>query len=185
MGFGAYQYANEFTDYRKEAEEGGPPEALYFIEVVDVTATTSTAGKPILKWKLRILAPSHAGRILWKNHSIHNDNRDTRAKLMRMLAEDLAVCKFAYSGLQDLDNPSRLAELLGVVIEAELKYTENKRDPTRPYQNVYFKRRLTDEEGTALVEGDGRPVPVSVVANGNGAAPRAAAGATLTDDVPF
>ena len=47
------------------------PDGRYHVQVEHVELTTGAgAGPPLLKWKLRVRAPTGAGALLWKHHLV-------------------------------------------------------------------------------------------------------------------
>jgi len=53
----------------EEREFEAVPDGKYQVNVDRVELTRAqTSGNPMLKWTLRILAPTHKGRLLWRNN---------------------------------------------------------------------------------------------------------------------
>jgi hypothetical protein len=114
------------------------PDGRYQVRVEHVELTTAHSGRPILKWRLRVYAPSCAGSVLWKNHSVTTDN-------LGWLKHDLRLCGLELDRLSDL--PDNLARL----IDVELDVSKRTRGG---WDNVYFNRRL---DHTDRRQGSGTP----------------------------
>jgi hypothetical protein len=127
------QFDDDFT--RAEVQDGefeAIPDGKYQVAVdrVELTRARST-GNPMLKWALRILAPSHKGRLLWRNNVIGS------AENMKWLKTDLHLCGLELQKLSDL--PASLERLLSVTLEVT-KRTKGENE------NVYFNRRIVLED---------------------------------------
>jgi hypothetical protein len=110
------------------------PDGKYQVKVEAVELVRSkTANNPMLKWKLRILAPSHQGRFLWRNNVIGS------AENLKWLKTDLATCGLHLKKLSDL--PAHLRDLLDVNLEVTKKTKGTN-------ENIYFNRLLVLAEGT-------------------------------------
>jgi hypothetical protein len=102
------------------------PDGRYHVRVERVELATAQSGRPILKWRLRVCAPSCAGSVLWKNHLVIPEN-------FGWLKHDLRLCGLELDRLSDL--PDSLERLIDVELEVS-KRTRGRWD------NVYFNRRL-------------------------------------------
>lgn len=105
---------------------------LVRIEHVEITRG-KRSGHALLKWRLRILGPTFAGRLLWHNHVL------TTTLGLRWLKHDLDVCGLELLKLSDL--PTHTERLLGL----ELEITQRTRGP---WSNLYFNRRLPSRESS-------------------------------------
>jgi hypothetical protein len=92
----------------------------------------------MLKWTLKIIAPTHAGRLLWRNNVMASKEN------IKWLKNDLHVCGVELEKLSDL--PNRLDELLDLTLEV----TKRARGEN---ENVYLNRRIEIDAG----DGDGEP----------------------------
>jgi len=117
-------FQNETPDERGERED--VPDGKYQVAVERVELTQSSAGNPMLKWKLRILAPRFQNRILWRN-SVFTHNT------LKYVKTDLHLC-----GL-DLQKLSELPDHLEKLIEVKLEVTKKTRGDN---ENIYFNRRI-------------------------------------------
>ena len=109
------------------------PDGKYQVNVERVELTRAqTSGIPMLKWTLRILAPTHKGRLLWRNNVIA-----TRENI-RWLKADLYTCGLDLENISDL--PGHLEKLIGVKLEVT-KRTRGENE------NIYFNRRIVLEDG--------------------------------------
>ncbi len=135
------RFDNEFAEAPVEEKAESVPDGKYQVNVDKVEITTAkTSGNPMLKWTLRILAPSYRNRLLWRNNVMA-----TRENI-RWLKNDLHVCGLDLQRLSDL--PANLEKLLDVKLEVTKR---TKGDS----ENVYFNRRLVlDERATAAGGGD-------------------------------
>jgi hypothetical protein len=103
----------------------------YTVRVEDLEiATARTSSRTLLKWKLRILGPTFAGRLLWRNNVL------ATGPSLRWLKQDLHTCGLQLDRLSDL--PDHLDQLVGL----ELSVTQRTNGDRR---NVYFNRRLTPD----------------------------------------
>ena len=113
----------------EEKKEFEPvPDGKYQVNVEKVEITTAkTSGNTLLKWTLKILAPHHRGRLLWRNNVMA-----TRENI-KWLKNDLHVCGLDLAKLSDL--PAHLEALLDVKLEVTKR---TKGDS----ENVYLNRRI-------------------------------------------
>jgi hypothetical protein len=110
-------FDDEFTG-TEEVDRDRPdvPDGKYQVVVDRVELTRAkSSGNPMLKWTLRILAPRHAGRLLWRNSVIKPGN------CMRWLKTDLKTCGLELERLSDLAH--YLGKLVGVGLEITKKTT--------------------------------------------------------------
>ncbi len=108
------------------------PDGKYQVVVDTVEmAKSQTSGNPMLKWKLKVIAPSHVGGIIWRNNVIGSDSN------VRWLKNDLHVC-----GL-DLDEIKELPAKLGTLLNVALEVTKKTRGEN---ENVYINRRITTDQ---------------------------------------
>ena len=115
------------------------PDGKYQVKVDRVELTRSeTSGNPMLKWALKILSPTHKGRLLWRNNVIASKDN------VKWLKQDLYTCGLQMDKLSDL--PGKLETLLDVGLEVT-KRTKNE------FENIYFNRRivLSDEDAAAPI----------------------------------
>jgi len=92
----------------------------------------------MLKWKLKVIAPSHVGGIIWRNNVIGSDSN------VRWLKNDLHVCGLDLDEIKEL--PAKLEKLLNVALEVTKKTRgEN--------ENVYINRRIiTDRPASGNID---------------------------------
>jgi hypothetical protein len=112
----------------KDREFETVPDGKYQVNVERVELTRAkTSGNPMLKWTLRILAPTHKGRLLWRNNVMVSSMN------IKWLKQDLHICGLKLAKLSDL--PGHLKQLNDIKLEV------NKR--TRgENENIYFNRRI-------------------------------------------
>jgi hypothetical protein len=121
----------------EEREFEDIPDGKYQVNVEKAELTRSqTSGNPMLKWTLKILGPKFAGRLLWRNNVITNDN-------LKWLKTDLHTCGVTLAKLSEL--PSRLSDLLDVKLEV----TKRTRGES---ESVYLNRRIVIEDARAVDE---------------------------------
>ena len=132
------QFDDDFVSADVEEKEFEPvPDGKYQVKVDRVELTRSeTSGNPMLKWALKILGPTHKGRLLWRNNVIASKDN------VKWLKQDLYTCGLQMDKLSDL--PGKLETLLDVGLEVT-KRTKNE------FENIYFNRRivLSDEDAAA------------------------------------
>lgn len=104
------------------------PDGKYQVVVDRVELTASkTSDKPMLKWALKIIAPNHVGRLLWRNNMIAS------ADNIKWLKNDLLTCGMKLGKLSEL--PENIEKLLDVKIEVTVRTRgEN--------QNIYFNKLI-------------------------------------------
>lgn len=104
------------------------PDGKYqvIVERVELSRAKSS-GNPMLKWTLKILAPTHAGRLLWRNNVMASKEN------IKWLKNDLHTCCLELEKLSDL--PERLNDLLDLTLEVT-KRTRGENE------NIYLNRRI-------------------------------------------
>lgn len=136
------QFDDDFVSADVEEKDfEAVPDGKYQVKVDRVELTRSeTSGNPMLKWALKILGPTHKGRLLWRNNVIASKDN------VKWLKQDLYTCGLQMDKLSDL--PGKLETLLDVGLEVT-KRTKNE------FENIYFNRRivLSDEDAAALSAG--------------------------------
>ena len=132
------QFDDDFVSANVEERDfEAVPDGKYQVKVDRVELTRSeTSGNPMLKWALKILGPTHKGRLLWRNNVIASEDN------VKWLKQDLYTCGLQMDKLSDL--PGKLETLLDVGLEVT-KRTKNE------FENIYFNRRivLSDEDAAA------------------------------------
>ena len=132
------QFDDDFVSADVEEKDfEAVPDGKYQVKVDRVELTRSeTSGNPMLKWALKILGPTHKGRLLWRNNVIASKDN------VKWLKQDLYTCGLQMDKLSDL--PGKLETLLDVGLEVT-KRTKNE------FENIYFNRRivLSDEDAVA------------------------------------
>jgi len=132
------QFDDDFVSVDVEEKDfEAVPDGKYQVKVDRVELTRSeTSGNLTLKWALKILGPTHKGRLLWRNNVIASKDN------VKWLEQDLYTCGLQMDKLSDL--PGKLETLLDVGLEVT-KRTYNK------FENIYFIRRivLSDEDAAA------------------------------------
>ena len=132
------QFDDDFVSADVEEKDfEAVPDGKYQVKVDRVELTRSeTSGNPMLKWALKILGPTHKGRLLWRNNVIASKDN------VKWLKQDLYTCGLQMDKLSDL--PGILETLLDVGLEVT-KRTKNE------FENIYFNRRivLSDEDAAA------------------------------------
>jgi len=104
------------------------PDGKYqvMVERVELSRAKSS-GNPMLKWTLKILAPTHAGRLLWRNNVMASKEN------IKWLKNDLHTCGLELEKLSDL--PERLNDLLDLTLEVT-KRTRGENE------NIFLNRRI-------------------------------------------
>jgi hypothetical protein len=123
--------SNELSDFdeipaAEDSDFTSVPDGKYTCSVERVELTRTKTGLPMLRWSLRILGPSHQGRMLFKNSVIAE-------KSVGYLKRDLRRCGLELPKFSDL--PDHLSELLDVVLEVN-KVTKGENE------NLFLNKRL-------------------------------------------
>lgn len=103
------------------------PDGRYQVVVDRVELVRTTKGDPMLKWTLRILGPTHQGRLLWRNNVMATEQN------VRWLKRDLYTCELRLARISEL--PANLEKLLDIKLEVTKK-TQGEFDA------VYLNRRI-------------------------------------------
>ena len=104
------------------------PDGKYQVMVEHVELSRAkSSGNPMLKWTLKILAPTHAGRLLWRNNVMASKEN------IKWLKNDLHTC-----GLE-LEKLSDLSERLNDLLDLTLEVTKRTRGEN---ENIYLNRRI-------------------------------------------
>ena len=123
-----HDYAEAPVEDRSQEVPDGRYQVL--VERVYLTKARST-GNPLLRWTLRILGPTHSGRLLFRNNVMLSKEN------LRWLKSDLHTCGLELGRLSDLAN--QLESLLDVRLEV-VKRTRGDN------VSVYFNRQLRADE---------------------------------------
>ena len=108
------------------------PDGKYQVRVDTVELTRTQKGDPMLKWKLRIVGPSHGGRILWRNNVMASPDN------IRWLKKDLYASDVKLARISEL--PANLERLLDIHLEV-VKKTRGEFDA------IYFNKRIRTAAG--------------------------------------
>jgi len=113
------QFDDDFvTADVEEKDFEAVPDGKYQVKVDRVELTRSeTSGNPMLKWALKILGPTHKGRLLWRNNVIASKDN------VKWLKQDLYTCGLQMDKLSDL--PGKLETLLDVGLEVTKRTKTN------------------------------------------------------------
>lgn len=151
------EFANAPTEDPDKKDYGeDPPDGKYQVIVDTVNLTTSQAGNLMLKWYLKILGPTQAGRMLFKNHMLSTkENIEWLKKDLFTVNPDSATWKLS-------ELRAHLAALLDVTLEVQQK-TKNE------FKNLYINKRIE-------VDATSTPTGMGVVTVTNSA---------TSDDLPF
>ena len=136
------QFDDDYESAEVEDREFEPvPDGKFQVRVQSVELTRAkSSGNPMLKWTLKILAPTHAGRLLWRNNVMASKEN------IKWLKNDLHVCGLEIEKLSEL--PERLDDLLDLTLEVT-KRTRGENE------NIYLNRRIEIDAG----DGDGDSEP--------------------------
>ena len=122
------EFRSETLAERSDADSVPDGKYQVVVEKVEITEAHTT-GNPMLKWMLRILAPSHVNELMWRN-SVFTPNT------LKFVKTDLHICGLDLEKLSDL--PKSLSKLLDVKLEVTRK---TKGDNT----NIYFNSRIVND----------------------------------------
>ena len=131
-----------FDDVYKESEVSNDefetiPDGKYQAEVDRVELVRTTKGDPMLKWALRVLGPTHAGRLLWRYNVMATDEN------IRWLKKDLVACGIRLTRLSEL--PASLERLLDIRLDVTKR---TKGDFESIYINKLIKGAGDADKGT-------------------------------------
>ena len=122
-------------DFRSEtpaelSDRESVPDGKYQVVVEKVEITEAhTTGNPMLKWTLRVLAPRHVNRLMWRNSVF-------TANTLKFVKTDLHICGLDLEKLSDL--PRNLSKLLDVKLEVTKKTKGDN-------ENIFFNRRIESD----------------------------------------
>jgi hypothetical protein len=132
------QFDEGFQNEHAEQRDESVPDGKYQVNVEKVElAETQSTGNPMLKWALRIIAPTSINRLLWRNSVITHNT-------LKFLKTDLHICGLDLEKLSDLQK--NLAKLLDVKLEVT-KRTKGDNE------NIFFNRRITVDSAMKPVKG--------------------------------
>lgn len=138
--FDLAQFDDDFSQAEVEEREfEDVPDGRYqtVVDRVELTRAKSS-GNPMLKWTLRILGPTHEGRLLWRHNVIVTPEN------IKWLKTDLHTCGLELEKLSDL--PSNLEKLLDTKVEIQ-KRTRGENT------NVFINKRIvTGDSGTKTAQ---------------------------------
>ncbi len=121
-----FDEAYEQADVQDDAFEP-VPDGRYQVVVDRIELVRTSNGDPMLKWCLRVLGPTHAGRLLWRYNVLSSDEN------RRWLKKDLLRCGVQLTRLSEL--PANLERLLDLRLDVNKK---TKGD----FESVYIDRRI-------------------------------------------
>jgi hypothetical protein len=106
------------------------PDGKYQVVVEKVEiAEAHTTGNPMLKWTLRVLAPRHVNRLMWRNSVF-------TANTLKFVKTDLHIC-----GL-DLEKLSELPKHIHLLLDVKLEVTKKTKGDN---ENIYFNSRIVND----------------------------------------
>ncbi len=128
--FDLAQWDEDFVNAPIEDREmDSVPDGKYQVVVDRVELTKSqNTNNTMLKWKLKVLGPKHAGAIIWRNNVLASKSN------VKWLKNDLHVCGLDIEKLSEL--PANMKRLLDVRLEVT-KRTKGENE------NVYFNRLIS------------------------------------------
>ncbi|MCC6363123.1 MAG: DUF669 domain-containing protein [Bryobacterales bacterium] len=121
-------YSSEQPEERGDFESVPDGKYQVTVEKVELTEAQST-GNPMLKWKLRVIAPKFVNRVIWRNSVITHNT-------LKYLKTDLHACGLDIDKLSDL--PKHLKKLLDVKLEVTKKTKGDN-------ENVFFNSRIQND----------------------------------------
>ena len=130
---------NEYSDSKPPGNDFDPvPDGTYQARVHKVSLDRIKE-YILLKWQLKIINGTCAGRVMFKTNFINEGQ-------LGYLKADLSRCGVNLELLHDL--PDRLKDLLDVVVEVQQK-TSTKTDKNgEPYVNTYINRMVGEPKQT-------------------------------------
>ena len=116
------------------------PDGKYQVIVDRVELTRSqTSGNPMLKWGLKVIAPAHRGRFLWRNNVIGSPEN------IKWLKQDLITCGLQLTKLSEL--PANLDKLKGIALEV----TKRTRGENT---NIYLNKKIQLSAEATMQDGE-------------------------------
>jgi len=113
------------------------PDGVYHCSVHTVEIKTSKAGNLMLAWQLKVIGPSHKGRMIFRLNMISGDPRR-----LAYLRKDLSTCGI------DPGKISTLRDRLELLLDRQL---EVKVQTQGQYRNVYINRLISAPKADASV----------------------------------
>jgi hypothetical protein len=134
-------FDEEYEGYEATDSEFEPvPDGKYQVKVETVELTRTQKGDPMLKWMLRIVGPTHQGRVLWRNNVMATPEN------IRWLKKDLFACEVKLARISEL--PANL----GLLLDLHLEVTKKTRGE---FDSVFINKRihtLAGAEGAQATE---------------------------------
>lgn len=156
----AYERADVSDDEFESVPDG---KYQCVVECVELVRTTN--GDPMLKWTLRILGPTHEGRLLWRYNVLSSDEN------VVWLKKDLRRCGIHLARVSEL--PANLERLLDIKLEVNKK-TRN------DFEAVYIEKRLRTADEAAERESGGTSTNTGRKTKGKGRKTKGKAQEALT-----
>jgi len=127
--------AGQYEQESKERSREEVPDGNYQVQVDKVDLVKAkTSGNTMLRWQLRIIAPTCIGRMLFKNH-VFTPN------CLKYVKQDLDLCGFDHSKFREL--PKHFGDLLDLQIEvAKRTSARPQSDGRQASYNLYFNRLI-------------------------------------------
>jgi hypothetical protein len=118
----------DFSAAPEEQSSESVPDGKYQARIEGLEIVRAkTSGNPMLKWKLRIVGPTHIGRVLWRNTVLSVPEN------MKWVKKDLLTVGLRLAKFSDL--PQHVHEVLGAIVEIS-KQSKNERE------NIFLNRRV-------------------------------------------
>jgi hypothetical protein len=131
--FDLSEFDDEYASAEVEERDFEPiPDGKFQVQIDRIELTTAkSSGAIMLKWTLKILGPTHEGRLLWRNNVMATQEN------IKWLKSDLFACGLELEKLSDL--PDNLEKLLDV----KLEITKRTRGDN---ENIYLNRRIVMDD---------------------------------------
>ncbi|MBW2093311.1 MAG: DUF669 domain-containing protein [Deltaproteobacteria bacterium] len=129
------------------------PDGLYQMRVASMELTrTKNTQKPMVKWGLEVIGPTHEGRKVFDNQVIHGDDAETKKLQLSFIKSRLKLCGCEPQKLGDLREPHVREQVLDVEVEVKKRTTVKGENE---YVNYTFLRRLELDASNSPEEGRG------------------------------
>jgi len=125
------EWDDEYATAPEKSEFEDVPSGLYKCIVDKVEPVESKAGKPMLKWTLKVTEGDFEGRLIWKYSMMATKQN------IHFLKVDLIMCNLRLDKISDL--PYNLSKLLDTQLEVKVQKKDD-------FNNVYFVRNLSNQD---------------------------------------
>lgn len=112
------------------------PDGEYVVKIDEIRPHIAKTGTKLLKWKLRIVGPTYAGRVLFRN------NVFGKSQFLGWMRQDIGKAGFVMKSIAEL--PVAVDAITGTFVEVKVKNKPSKNGHEN--QEVYIIRPIPAEE---------------------------------------